>query len=129
MKLNYKKIQEAFPEAIALLKEELFLSNNRTKLLNFFDNNRVRVYTGYGASGGHSINVYRAKTSEEFKKDNPSSNTDVNWRMTRIGWIQSYSTRQVAEQVGFILAFKELNFLITNKESEVDLDELLKGLR
>ncbi|MDC7248566.1 MAG: hypothetical protein PQJ49_01445 [Sphaerochaetaceae bacterium] len=97
--------------------------------MNFFDSNRVRVYTGYGASGGHSVNVYRAKTPDEFKKENPNSNLDVNWRMTRIGWIPSYSSREIAEQVGFTIAFKELNFLLTNKESDVDLDKLLKGLR
>lgn len=129
MRLPYKKLKTFYPEAVALLENELFKTNNRTKLFNFFDDNRVRVYTGYGGSGGFKVEVYRSKTNEEFKRDNPNKELDLNWRMTRIGWIPSYSSREIAEQVGFTLAFRELNFLLTNKESDSNIDELLKDLR
>jgi len=117
MRLDYKKLNKEFPKATILLGA---LINTPNKLIKFFDSNGVRVYLGYGASGGTSVEVYRKRTSKEFKKLNPNSNLDVNWQMTRVGIINSFRTRDEAYKVGFEEAFKQLEYLINNKDENTN---------
>jgi hypothetical protein len=42
-------------------------------------------------------------------KEWPESGKDLNWKMKRIGVIQSFNTRQAAEDKGFDIAFEQLN--------------------
>lgn len=117
MKLDYKKLSKDYPKATSLLG---YKSNYSNKLIKFFDSNGVRVYLGYGASGGNRVEVYRKRTSKEFKKLNPNSNLDLNWQMTRIGIISSFNTRDEALKVGFEEAFKQLEYLINNKDENTN---------
>jgi len=112
MKLDYKKLAEDFPKATSLLGVK---SNAPTRLMKFFDSNGVRLYLGYGASGGHVPTVYRKRTVAEFKKKNPNTDLDLNWQMERIGMISSYNTRDEARKFGYEEAFKQLEFLLNNK--------------
>ena len=115
-RINYIKIMKECPKSNQLLLDEgVGQTQSIRKLYNFFDDNGVRVYLGYGGSGGTTPTVYRRKTDKEFKKDNPNKSLDVNWKMTRIGIIQSYNTREEAEIVGFIEAFNQLEFLLNEK--------------
>jgi hypothetical protein len=111
IELDYKQLSEEFPDAVRRLKS---LVRAVDTLIEIFDENGVRVYLGYGASGGHSVEVWRKKTEKEFKKDNPNKDLDLNWRMTRIGIIQSYNSREEAYKAGFKEAFNQLQYLIDN---------------
>ena len=115
MKLNYKKLNKEFPKAISLLGVK---TNSSSRLNKFFDSNGVRIYLGYGASGGTTPDVYRKRTSTEFKKLHPNSNLEVNWEMKRIGIIQSFSSRDEAFKVGVEEAFKQLEFLLNNENNK-----------
>jgi hypothetical protein len=108
--LNYNKLSKEFPDAVAKIGK----SQSIQRLIQRFEQNGVRVYLGYGASGGHVPTVYRKKTVAEFKKDSPNKSLDLNWEMTRIGIIQSYNTRELAYKAGFEEAFNQLQYLIDN---------------
>lgn len=117
-RIDYLKVWNEYPKAHQLLLDEgVGTTQKIRKLYNFFDDNGVRVYTSYGASGGTVPTVYRRRTEREFKKEHPNKSMDVNWKMVRIGIIQSYSTREEAEISGFMEAFKQLEFLLNNLKS------------
>lgn len=111
--LNYKKIKENFPNAFSKLNTKSQSVNVLTKK---FDEHGVRVYLGYGASGGHKVTVYRKQTKEEYYKTNPNGSDDCNWQMIRIGIIQSQDTRLKAYKLGFEEAFNQLEFLIEKEK-------------
>jgi hypothetical protein len=72
MILNYKKITVESPKAFHALiddvKHSLETGIDNKKLYDFFDAKGVRVFVGYGASGGYSVTVYRKHTPREFIK-------------------------------------------------------------
>lgn len=112
--LDYAELTKLYPDAMASLK--LYTDEQSLSVLTrLFDNRGVRVYLKYGANGGHGVEVYRKKTKQEFKKSNPNKNLDVNWKMIRIGMIQSYDSRLKAYKAGVEEAFNQLQYLIENE--------------
>lgn len=106
--LNYNKIEKKYPRAVKAIK--LYPQSPRI-LYNKFDELGVRVLLGYGGNGGFKVTIYRRKTKNELAKEMVRG-VDENWRMTRIGIIQSYQHRIEAEKVGFEEAFKQLEILL-----------------
>ncbi len=71
-----------------------------------YDKRGVRPFVKYSDSGTYSIECYRKKLPNEVQ-------SDADWRMIRIGHIQTYMTREEAEQKVLELAesiCKEFNF-------------------
>ncbi len=64
---------------------------------NKYDELGVRVFIKPSSSGTFGVELYRKKTK-------PESKGDGDWRMIRIGHIQTYETRDAATKVGFKLA-------------------------
>ena len=114
--LNFKKIEKEYPKSFEMFSNQT-IANKKTKknLYAFFDSNYVRVFVGYSASGGFNPSVYRKYTTNEFKKAFPDKDKALNWNMKRIGIIQSYQSRLEAENKGFEIAFRELEFLLENE--------------
>lgn len=110
LELKYDKLSKNSPNAVVKIGK----SQNVQELIQRFDENGVRVYLGYGASGGHIPTVYRKQTESEFKKVNPNKSLELNWRMKRISIINSFNTRKEAYKAGFEEAFNQLQYLIDN---------------
>lgn len=113
---NFNRLNQETPKALNLYykSRNAYGKPTHEALFHFFDANGVRVFTGYGASGGFSVTIYRKHTLAEFKKDWPESDADLNWKMKRIGVIMTFGNRELAEEKGFSIAFEQLEYLLNN---------------
>ena len=114
--LDFRTIETNHPNSFRLFNTQ-YHHHRKSKLYDFFDENHVRVFVGYAESGGFKVTVYRKYTETEFKKEFPDKDITTNWKMKRIGIIQSFQTRAEAECKGFEVAFGELEFLLENDGS------------
>jgi hypothetical protein len=95
--MNYKKLQKDYP-----LAYEVYKNRKIRNPIDFFDSIKIRIFVGYSSNGCFSVEVYRAKTENE-------SSGEGDWRMIRIGHINSYYARSTAQEKGIRIALEVLN--------------------
>lgn len=106
--IDWVKIKKDCPKALNMLLKSKYCFDSHgypiylylRDLYEFFDDNGIRCFVGYSDNSGSFKLEIRTKL-EPSKDDN-------DWRMQRVGFIETYSTRQEAEVVVLAKAFEIL---------------------